>query len=301
MLLAAQGEIPEESDKMFTYLGAATSVAITAGAMASGGVVECIPLGNLLDDAKGTSLINAIASDTYGAGASVNDLGVSRIVKGGLNANALITPTLTFNASSIGGFGTIPNAVPNNDRVFTTSAAPISAIGALQAPMPGTKVDEGIGLWGDMVLSFDLAEIRAAGSMDVDQDFTLTARAGINDYAAASASLRVAVIVSNASGVISGWVNGVEVSVAQSGGAWFFDGAIPSALTGDGERLKNFVVPIPGNATQISFVSVSLGDGNAQDQAIFGDAKLSTIPVPAPGALALLCGGLVMIARRRRA
>lgn len=285
---------------MFTYLGAATSVAITAGAFASGGIVECIPLGNLLDDAKGSSLVAAISSDTYGAGASATDLGVSKIVKGGLNANALITPTITFNASSIGGYSTVPAAVPNNDRVFTSSAAPISAIGALMAPMPNTKVEDGIGLWGDMVLSFDLAEIRTSGGMNADQDFTFTARAGINDFATASASLRVAVIVSNAAGVISGWVNGQQVSVAQSGGAWFFDGAIPAALTGNGERVKDFLVPIPGNATQISFVSVSLGDGNAQDQAIFGDAKLSTIPVPAPGALAVLGGGLVLGARRRR-
>ncbi len=286
---------------MFNYIGAATSVAICAGAYASGGIVECIPLGNLLDDPKGTSLVTAIASDTYGAGASVNDLGVSRVVKGGLHANALFTPTLTFNASNIGGWSTVPAAVPNNDRVFTSSAAPISAVGVLLNPMPNSKVDDGVGLWGDMVLSYDLAEIRTAGGMNFDQDFTFTARAGINDYAADSASLRVAVIVSNAAGVISGWINGVEVSVAHSNGAWFFDGAIPEALTGTGNRLTNFLVPVPGDATQISLVSVSLGDGHANDQAIFGNAMLCTIPVPAPGVLAVLGGGLVLVARRRRA
>src|SRR5690606_39226296 len=106
---AQQGAIPEESEKMFKYLGAATAVAMSAGAaFASGGIVECVPLGNLLDDPKGTSLVSAIASDTYGAGASVHDLGVNRIVKGGLNAAALITPSLTFNASNIGGGSAVP-------------------------------------------------------------------------------------------------------------------------------------------------------------------------------------------------
>lgn len=287
---------------MFKYLGAATAVAMSAGAaFASGGIVECVPLGNLLDDPKGTSLVSAIASDTYGAGASVHDLGVNRIVKGGLNAAALITPSLTFNASNIGGGSAVPGALPNNDRVYTGGSSPISSIGSLVLPMPSNKVEDGIGLWGDMVISFDLNEIRHAGGMNETQDFVFMARGGINDYAPETASLRVAVIVSNASGVLSAWVNGELVDVEENGGVWSVTGYVPEALSGSGQRLTNFLVPIPGDATQISLMSLSLDDGNSGDQAIFADAKLSTVPVPAPATFAVLGCGLIFNARRRRA
>lgn len=287
---------------MVKIIGAAASAAICAGAFASGGVIECVPLGNLLDDPKGTSLINAIASDTYGAGASVNDLGVSKIVKGNLGGATLFAPGLMFNAANFGGAMTVPAATPNNDRVYTGSAAPISSIGTLLPPSANSKMDDGIGLWGDMVLSFDLNEIRVAGGLSSDQDFLFSARGGINDFAPVEASLRVAVIVSNGDGVLSGWINGQQVSVSETAGVWSFDGVIPSALTGDGDRLRDFLVPVPSNATQISLVSVSLDDGNySADGAVFANAMLCTsTTVPAPAALAVLGGGLLMGSRRRR-
>ncbi len=289
---------------MVKFMGVVAFAAVSSSALASGGIVETIPLGNLFDDAKGASIASAISSDTFGASAQITDLGVSKVYKGNLHLNAPITNSITFATAGFGGGSAMPSTLPTNDRVWSPTSAPISSTGTPLGPNGTSKVDDGVGLFGDMVISFDLSEIRSAALLDADQAFTFLAKGGINDYADASASLRVAVIVSNAAGVISGWINGQQVAVGQSGGLWSFAsfaGAIPAPLTGNGQRLTDFVVPVPGDATQISLISVSLGDGNAQDQAIFGDARLTTLPVPAPGALALFGGGLLLAARRRRA
>lgn len=280
----------------------ATIVALTAGSTAFAGS-NGIFLSNLFDDAKGSTLANAMASDAYGAGASVTDLGVVVRTVGGLGGNSLLAPGITFATASAGGANSAPGSIPANDRVSAPSAMPISTAGFYQAvPEPGKMVD-GIGTWGDQLLTFSLDELRTAGGFGGSQDFTFTSKAGLNDFAGAGGSVKMAFLVSDASGVLFGVVNGVAVDVSENAGVFAFSGAQPGALTSGGQRLADFNVYVPSNAKYITLVTLSQGDGIAEDHGVWGQALLTPGrgDIPTPGTLALGAIGALAIARRRRA
>jgi len=281
----------------------ATIVAFTAGSTAFAGS-NGIFLSNLFDDAKGSTLANAMTSDAYGAGASVSDLGVVVRTVGGLGGNTLLAPGITFATASAGGANSAPGSVPSNDRVSANgSQMAVSTAGIYQAPAQASKMTDGIGTWGDQLITFSLDELRTAGSFGADQDFTFTSRAGLNDFAGAGGSVKMAFLVSDSSGVLFGIVNGVAVDVAENAGVYSFTGAQPGALTSAGQRLSDFNVYIPSNAKYITLVTLSQGDGITEDHGVWGSAALTPGrgDIPTPGTLALGAIGALAIARRRRA
>ncbi|HBS30071.1 MAG TPA: hypothetical protein DEB06_11640 [Phycisphaerales bacterium] len=290
---------------MSKSIGVAALVALAAGSTAVAGS-NSIKLSNLFDDAKGSSLAIAAASDALGAGASVNDLGVAVRTVGGLGGNSLIAPGITFATASGGGANSAPSTVPVNDRVSAPTAMGISVDGAQLAlpPNPSGKITDGIGMWGDQLLSFSLDELRTAGNFGANQGFQFTARAGLNDFAGPGGSVKVAFLVSDASGVLFGLINGVQVDVSESGGIFGFTGAQPGALTSAGNRLVNFDVFVPGEAKFITLLSLSQGDGIAEDHTVWGNASVTPAErgdIPAPGTLALGVIGAAALGRRRRA
>lgn len=283
----------------------ATIVALGAGSTAFAGS-DGFFLSNLFDDAKGSTIANAMASDSYGAGASVTDLGIAIRTVGGLGGNSLVAPGITFATASAGGANSAPGSIPGNDRVFANGhSMAVSIAGIYQAlpQPPGGKITDGIGMWGDQLLSFSLDEIRAAGGYDADQGFAFNSRAGLNDFAGEGGSLKLAFLVSDSSGVLFGMVNGVAVDVAESAGVWSFTGGQPGALTSAGQRLVDFNVFVPGNAKYITLISLSQGDGIGEDHGVWGNASLtpSRGDIPAPGTLALGAIGALVVGRRRRA
>lgn len=238
-----------------------------------------IPLSNLLDDDKNTSLVDAIASDTYQAVASSSDLGIFASVAGGLDADLAISPTVTFNLSSIGG-GSGQAGSPSNDTFRSLSTDAIRTTG-VSSPLPSIKIEDGIGMTANNLLTFDLDELRVAGGYAATDGF-FTARAGLNDTAGDNRGLvRTAAILSDASGnVIAGYVNGQQVDVSQSGGVWSFTGSIPPSLQGVGApRLSQFAFSVPANATHLTLATTSVGSINT-DHAVFSGANLEFNSVP---------------------
>lgn len=291
---------------MFKLTALATVVA--CGTATSAYARTTIPLSNLFDDAKGSSLATAMGTDTYKAGAQTTDLGVVQVLSGGLGGNVLIAPGITFNTASAGGANTTGVSAPANDTVRANNSTAISTLGTLLATVEVTRQEDGIGVWADQLLTFDLDELRTAGGMPSNTPFQFFSRAGINDFASSSASLKLAVIISDASGPIAAYLsspggNAVSVSTLFSGGAFTFIGVQPAALTGAaGQRISIFDhLAVPGNAKFLTLASFSQGDGTASDHGVFGQAQLIENKVPTPGGITLAGFGLaLMIGARRR-
>lgn len=287
------------------FLVSATAVVVATGTV-DAALIGSIPLSNLFDDPKGTPLAVAINSDAFQAAASAATLGVELVRVGQLGGFGSIAPGISFDTSSAGGANLTSGILPSNDSVNSLSTIGLSLTGSFLSPQTFARVEDGIGLWADQLISFDLDEIRSAGAMAIDTPFTFTSNAGINDYAGSSATLNLIALVSDAAGVTTGWINGVQTPVIQTPQGFTFSVGAQQGLAGpttlnDANRLANFNVPIPAGSKYLTLASLSLGDNSFADQGVFGNAILTpnVPPVPAPGTL-LVVGGAMIVTRRRR-
>lgn len=231
-----------------------------------------IKLDNLFDDAKGTGLAAAVQSDTYQAEGDTSDLGVWAVIDGGLHIGQTIAPGVVFNLSNTGGGSNQVSGKPSNDTYRSVSNLAIRTTGTSN---PGVeKVEDGIGMHANELITFDLNEIRTAGGF-VGADGYFTARSGVNDSAGTSGSIRTIAILSNDSGqVVAGYVNGQRIDVAQSGGQWQFTGAMPAILEGGGgERIADKAIPVPPDAAYLTLATTSDGSANS-DHGVFSGAAL---------------------------
>ncbi len=258
---------------------------------------DVIPLGNLFDDVKGTSLSTAIQSDVYMAGATGNSLGVNRVQVGGLGSLTEIAPGVMFDTGFVGGVDSPDSgARPGNDALSSINSIGLSCSGQdLYGQTVFGRVDDGIGMWADQLITFDLNEIRVAGGFDADQMFNFSSFAGINDYASPNATLNLIAVLSNDSGVIGGWMNGEAVSFGADRSVWSFDGDLPGSFDGE-NRASSFNFTVGGDAKYLTIASLSLGDGSGTDHGVFGGAALTAVPAPST----LMLGGMGLVALRRR-
>lgn len=234
--------------------------------------VNRINLDNLFDDAKGSYLAAAIQSDTYQAEGDTSDLGVWTVIDGGLDTGQIIAPGVVFNLANAGGSSSAVNGKPSNDTFRSISTDAIRTIGSSN---PGVeKVEDGIGMHANELITFDLNEIRTAGGF-VGADGYFTARSGVNDSAGTLGSIRTVAILSNSTGqVIAGYVNGQRMAVTQSGGQWLFTGSQADILDGGGgERIADKAIPIPPNAAYLTLATTSNGSANS-DHGVFSGAAL---------------------------
>ncbi len=247
----------------------------TTGDVGSGSVA----LSNLLDDSAGTPLVDAIATDTFGASANTNDLGVYAVIAGSLNSSQTIAPGVSFDLSNAGG-GSSSAGNPGNDvlragdlrAIRTTGAGPVGS---------NQKIEDGIGIHANGLLTFDLGEIRAAGNF-LNTDGYFTARGGVNDTAAPSnGSVRTIAILSDSAGnVLGGYINGQRVEVSQQGGTWSFSGAVPGSLSGSGDnRFAQFAFGVPAEAAYLTLAATG-GSSIDSDHAVFSGASLEFNSIP---------------------
>jgi hypothetical protein len=264
-----------------------------------------VSLGNLFDDDKGVLLSRANFTDEYRASASSSDLGVNNFLEG--DAYGAGTPAelgagtgVMFDFDNVGAGGVGVGGLPSNDTFRNFDDKAIRTEGFSSSPYPTTKVEDGIGMHADELLTFDLDELREAGLPDWSLMFE--AKAGLNDdvFGNGSAAARLIAVVSDDDGVLAGYVNGEQVDVALDGSVWSFDDVndtIPSPLLADG-NFALFDFRIPASAKYLTLVATSGGSANA-DHSVFSGATLTAVPEPAAGLL-LLLGGLTGLIRRGR-
>ena len=252
-----------------------------------------IYLGNLFDDSKTTSLTQAMQSDKYNAGAEVIDLGVAAIHDGGLDVDVkLAEDGVLFNFCNVGGGGARVSGLPGNDTHRSVDVAiPIRTTGELlghdiaDGSLP--KVEEGIGIDANKLLTFDLEEIRGAGQLEGRPMHFVADRAGLNDREfPLKGSLELAhanmiVIVSTEDQVLSAYLNGEPVAVDQHANVFSLNVDELRATKGVryGDDFVRFDVPIPANARFLSLVSTQLEDAN-HDHIVYSGARLEIEPAP---------------------
>ncbi len=256
-------------------------------------------LGNLFDDSTTASLKQAMNSDRYNAAAETIDLGVASVYNGGLDVDvSLAEDGVLFNFSNVGGGGAKVGGLPGNDTHRSVSVCvPIRTTGELlghhisDGSLP--KVEEGIGIDSNKLLTFDLRELRGAGELEGRSMRFVADRAGMNDReypldgSLKNAHANLIVIVSTEDRVLSASLNGQEAPVAKHAKVFSLD--VDEARATNGLRYnKDFVkfdVPIPPDARFLTLVSTQLESEN-YDHTVFSGARLQIEPEQASPATA---------------
>jgi len=245
-------------------------------------------LGNLFDDSKAASLTEAMLTDKYQAAGETIDLGIAAVRDGGLDIDVSIAEDgVLFNLLNVGGGGPAVAGLPSNDTYRSVSTIPIRTAGenfGTAGPLP--KVEEGIGISANELLTFDLNEIREAGQLGQREMRFLVDRAGINDRenplqdSRDTAGANLVVIVSTENDVIAGYVNGELFDVVDRGGVFSFnleDASLPPELRYDG-RFVSFDVPLPADARFLT-LATTMNDVEHHDHGVFSGARLELEPV----------------------
>lgn len=254
-------------------------------------VGDTIHLGNLFDDSKDASLSDAMRSDRYNAAAETIDLGVAAVHDGGLDVDVqLAEDGVPFNFSNVGGGGARVGGLPGNDTHRSISIAiPIRTTGDLlghhiaDGSLP--KVEEGVGIDSNKLLTFDLQEIRKAGQLQGRTMRFVSDRAGMNDRefpldgSLEQAHANMIVIVSTEEEVLSAYLNGEEANVVEHTGVFSLDVDEERATRGVryGDEFVRFDVPVPPEARFLSFVSTQL-ESEHHDHTVFSGARLEIEP-----------------------
>ncbi len=244
-----------------------------------------IPLGNLFDDASGSQLASALASDTFKATAKEGGLGIERVAHGWGHSTA-IASGIPFDFQSLGSDGNQHGAVTNDG--WDTSGG-ISTTGK-RAASNLRRTEQGLGMHANALITFDLDEIRQAGLIPTDQPLTFRVdRADLNDDVLGSGSVHLAVIVSRPhqkksefDAILIASVNGQPAKVEENDGTYYFVGELPQPLRGDG-KFAEIALKLPVDAKYLTLVATGAGKPNEEntissDHAVFSGARLEFEP-----------------------
>ncbi|MBC7967063.1 MAG: DUF1553 domain-containing protein [Fuerstia sp.] len=253
-----------------------------------------IPLGNLFDDRQGARLASAVSSDPFCSKASVESLGVDRVVQG-WGHDTQIASGIQFDFKSIGSDSRMHGQVTNDGwsdegGIRTQGSRCASTIG---------RTEQGVGMHANALMTFDLDEIRRAGLIPAEQSLTFKIdRAGINDDAfGAGSSVHIAVLVSKPhqtdsmfDAIIAGYLDGMPATVAENDTVYYFDGAIPEPIRANGQFVS-FDVPIPAEARYLTIAVTGAGRSETEntissDHAVLSHARLIFDVASAPLVLA---------------
>lgn len=249
-----------------------------------------ILLGNLFDDNMTATLTEAMQTDEYQAAAETVDLGVAAVHDGGLDVDtSLAEDGVWFNFLNVGGGGAKVAGLPGNDTYRSNLPIAIRTTGEdLQHSLADgllPKVEEGVGISANELLTFDLRELRRAGKLDGRSMRFLADRAGINDRegplnrSRQDARANLLVIVSNEDEVLSAYLNGEAVGVVEHANVYSIDVDEERATRGlryDG-HFAEFNVPIPADARFLTLVATQLKNEH-HDHTVFSGARLELEP-----------------------
>ncbi len=128
----------------------------------TGRAYRSIPLGNLFDDASTATIPAALMTDTRAATAESADLGVDRVASGSTTTTISLNGSVNFNFANL-GWDTILGSAAANDATAGISFGGIRTTGvALDNISTVREFEEGIGMVGNQMLTFDVDEIRNA-------------------------------------------------------------------------------------------------------------------------------------------
>ena len=249
-----------------------------------------IPLGNLFDDAPGSQLSTALASDVFKATAKEGGLGVARIAQGWGHQTS-IASGISFNSRSLGSDDAKHGDVVNDGWDISGG---ISTTGK-RTPANLPRTEQGIGMHANALITFDLDEIRRAGLIPADHPLTFRVdRAGLNDDAFGSGSVHLAVIVSKPhseksefDAILVASLNGQPAKVEKGDDAYYFAGELPPPLRGDGKFIE-IEIKLPLDARYLTLVATGAGKAGEEnsissDHAVFSGARLEYEPTRSSG------------------
>ncbi|MDA0589877.1 MAG: DUF1553 domain-containing protein [Planctomycetota bacterium] len=245
-----------------------------------------IPLGNLFDDSASVSLDAAVKTDKFSAVANADRLGVDRVAQG-WGTRTKIAPDVDFDFRKLGSsshsYGSIVNDGWQAGGAIRTQGSSFSS---------GKRVEQGIGMHANALITFDIDEIRKAGLLPSDQSFKFKVdRAGINDDTLGSnGSSHVAVLVTRphkdkavSDAVLAAFVNGKPVEVDVDDFTYYFSGDPGEPIRADG-KFVSFDIPIPPEAKHLTLVTTGASEPDdnpiSSDHAVFSGARLELDPLP---------------------
>ena len=245
-----------------------------------------IPLGNLFDDSANVSLDAAVKTDRFSAVANASRLGVDRVAQG-WGSRTKIAPDVDFDFRKLGSSSHSYGSIVNDGW---QAGGAISTQGKRRSG--GKRLEQGIGMHANALVTFDLDEIRKAGLLPSDQKFKFKVdRAGINDDALGSnGSSHLAVIVTRphkdkavSDAILAAFVNGKPVEVDVDDFTYYFSGNPGEPLRANG-KFASFDIPIPPEAKHITLVTTGAGEPDdnpiSSDHAVFSGARLELDPLP---------------------
>lgn len=245
-----------------------------------------IHLSNLFDDSTTTSLTDAMATDAYQAAGETIDLGVAAVRDGGLDVDfSLVDGGPRVNLVNLGGGGPRVLGLPSNDTFRSVNSEPIRTAGLIErfSDVTAGKIEDGIGLSSNEMITFDLDELREAGQLgDVPMRFVVD-RAGVNDLFQGESprvgTVRLVAILSNHRQVLAAYVNGQAGEIVQRGDVHSFvfnkSHPRPALLRRDG-RFASFDVAVGPEVQFLTLASV-MHDQSHDDHAVFSGARLEII------------------------
>jgi hypothetical protein len=277
------------------------AVVLVTHAVASAVVV--VPLGNLFDDPAGTSLADAITTDTFAAAAEPSDLGVYTVIDsdGSFYNPVTIAPGVSFDFGTAGGGYRMTGQLPGNDSVRHGTGQPgIRTTGVVDYNLPSQKIEDGVGMHANEIMTFDLAEIANAGGLPLrDMTFKVDDM-GINDSTTGN-ELSIAFVVSDGSGnVLAGYVNGQATPIVSPGSYSEFGNPVPGPFRWDARLSGPLSIDLDDDARYLTLATLSIAVDAPSDQAVLSGARLELSEIPAPTVIAALPIGIAWLLRRRR-
>ena len=159
-----------------------------------------IPLGHLFDDSEFIALSDAVASDTYKATAEYGDLGIDRVVRGGDSPGTTqtIAPDIAIDLDALGWSNASTHRAPANAAWGAGGSDGGIRVTGVRAKPSLKRLDPGVGMHANTIVTFDLRAIRAAGGLAPSVPMRFIAdHAGLNDEALGKGSVHMAAIVSD--------------------------------------------------------------------------------------------------------
>lgn len=270
-----EGRVVVKSQTGTVKLGVCEAARIDPAGQVQRAFAGPVPLGTLFDDAPGTPLSAAIRTDVVGAAAHAGGLGVERVLKSDGSDQAEVAPDIHLVLAPLNWAAASAGRMPTNRSWSNTTPLEtgLSTTGKARTLM--SEPEAGIGMHANLLVTFDLAAIRAAGPIRPGAMMRfISDRAGEDDSGVwGGYSMELLAIVSDDRGILAAYANGEQVGCTRSGAAWRLQPPLPPALNEIG-KFARFDVLLPPAAKYLTLVSVTTAPTVSNEHAVFSGARL---------------------------